>query len=263
MISEKETIAALIDEVRQKRELRGLSEQLVLDMLKSKLDRKGLEISGLSKLSDRDRKIIIKEVRAELRLLHGRFQSSTKNKEKTLKKEGKAALLNTHLSTKERIPDYEKIKSLISDLKVKSILDLGCGLNPIALGSPELTYYASDINNEELSLIENYFKEKNINGKVFFHDLTKSEMSDLPEADICLVFKVLDILKDRKKIAYNILENVKCRLFLVSFPTKKLSGKRMNNPKRFWFESIVNKLGFSVKSFETSNEIFYLISRDK
>ena len=116
------------------------------------------------------------------------------NREKFLNQGKIKELLSTHISTKERIPFYPKLKRTINELEPKSILDLACGLNPIALSNKEATYYASDIKKPDLKLIKKFFKKNNIRGKVFQYDL-KSPTSQLPKADLCLIFKTLDIIE--------------------------------------------------------------------
>ncbi len=251
----------LVDDTKKKKELKGIADSVVLNALKSVATRMGIADSELGNLSGYDKKLIIKEARARLRLMHGRFQITKKDKTKIFEKEGIDSLLKAHSSTKERFEDYQKIKSILSDLKVNSILDIGCGINPISLSSKEITYYACDINEDELSLVREYFKNNNISGRVFFFDLENSDISSLPKADICIIFKVLDILNGRKKITLELLKKVNCSYFLVSFSTRKISGKPMNNPKRRWFESILSSLGYQISIFETKNEIFYIVKK--
>ena len=261
MENEDSILAQIIKQIKNKKELAGLDNKVVENTIFSYLKNKNIQISKLISLSPHDKKLIIKEIRADLRLLHGRFQASKKSKKNILKKQGIESLLQAHSSTKERIEDYEKIKSVIASLKIKSVLDLGCGLNPIALASQDITYYASDINNEEISLIKSFFDQKKIAGDAFIYDLREKDTSGLPSADLCLVFKVLDIFKNKREIALHILTRINCKFFLISFSTKKLSGKAMNSPRRLWFESIVKNLSLSSETFETSNEIFYLIKK--
>lgn len=250
----------LLEEIKKKRELSGLSNIVVAESINNYLDKSKISLSKLSSLSDRDRKFIVKEIRLSLRLLHGRFQANTKNRSKMLAEGNIKSLLMSHSSTKERINKYPEIKSIISKLNVKSILDLGCGLNPIALASKDVKYFAYDINEAELSIIKEFFIKNNIQGEAHFYDLTKFEKEDFSQADLCLLLKVFDILKKRGyKLVESILLGIQCKYLLVSFSTKKLSGKKMNQPKRQWFEKTLKKLDFSFKIIEMENEIFYLI----
>jgi len=248
---------SLIKKIKQKKELSGLADSVVKETLQSYLKKHNI---SLTKTTHYTKKILVKEIRAQLRKLTGRFQKGIKNKENLPYKE----LLKTHSSTAERIDFYPKLKRRISKINPKTILDLGCGLNPIALASKKTKYYASDIKEDELKIIKKFFKEKNIKGKTFIQDL-RNPPKKFPKADICLILKVFDILEENKKkriiLTQKILKALDCKTILVSFPTKKLSGKKMNNPKRIWFENILINKKF--KTFASDNEIFYLILEPK
>jgi len=247
----------LIKGIKEKKELSSLSGQLVKECLMDYLEKHRI---SPNKLAKQDSRLIIKEVRAELRFLSGQYQKSFKDRPKLLKKNNLKELLNTHSSTSERLGFYPLIKSKIQELKIKSVLDLGCGLNPIALASHDLIYFASDIKEDELFLIEQFFKENKINGKTFVLDLRKP-LINLPKTDLCILFKVLDVIDKKHKLSEKIILSLPSKYILISFPTKKLSGKSMNHPKRKWFENILirNKLEF--ETFSIPNEIFYLIKR--
>jgi hypothetical protein len=244
--------------IKSKKELVGLAESVVLESLENYLNKNGI---NFSKTSEKERKIILKEVRADLRLLAGRFQKGAKDKKQMLYSGGIEKLLKTHSSTYERISFYPEFKRIIKSLKPKSILDLGCGLNPIALASLKIEYYASDIREDELEIISEFFKSKKIKCHTFILDL-RNVKKDLPKTDLCLILKVLDIVDPKHRISGSLLDKIKSKNIIVSFSTKKLSGKKMNFPRRFWFEELLNSKGLKFETFESENEFFYLIKNN-
>lgn len=248
---------SLIKEIKEKRELSGLSNEIVKYCLESRLEKYKI---APEKLTKQDSRLIIKEVRAELRFLSGQYQKSLKNRPKLFKKNNLIGLLNTHSSTSERLEYYSIIKDKINNLGIKSILDLGCGLNPIALASPNIIYFASDIKEDELSLIAQFFKENEIKGETFVFDL-KKPLSNLPKTDLCILFKVLDVIDKKHKLSEKIILSLPSKYILVSFSTKKLSGKPMNHPQRKWFEKVLIRNHLRFEAFSIPNEIFYLIKR--
>lgn len=246
----------LIKKIKEKREFSGISESLIYDLLLDYVKKHNLD---LKKINERDLKLIVKEIRLILRNYSGRFQTSFKDRLKLLDNYRINDLLKTHFSTSERTDFYPFLKKIISNLKVKSILDLGCGLNPIALADQKILYYASDIREDELELIRLFFKKNKISGKVFSYDLRKIK-PNLPVVDLCLVLKVLDIFGAEKRvISEKILDFVKCKNFIISFSSRKLSGKPMNRPERIWFEKILQSKKLKYKKLYSKNEIFYLI----
>ncbi len=254
-----DSLINLIKEIKLKKEFADLPDSLIENMLVQYLEKHSILIENLSA---KQSKIIVKDVRSKLRLLTGRFKKTLKNRGEFLEQDSIEELLKTHTSTSERISFYPKLKKIINSLNVNSILDLGCGLNPIALASPEIRYYASDIKKEELEIIERYFKKNKIKGRAFVYDLINSE-EVLPEADLCLLFKVIDVIdpasKKRGRLTENLLLRIPCQKILASFATKKISGQPMKHPKREWFERLLKRLKFDFDILYADNEIFYLI----
>src|SRR3989339_427150 len=227
---------SIIIKIKEKKELSGISDILVLELLEKKLSRYRVDLSQIKKA---DLKIIVKEVRAELREYSGRFKLPEKKTDILIESNNKEGLLNSHLSTRERLDFYPKLKEFLFPLHITSILDLGCALNPIALSSKDIHYYASDIDTDNLDIVKRYFEKNNFPGETFVFDLRNIDSSVLPKADLCILFKY----------------------FLVSFATKKISGKSMKFPERHWFELMLSRLGLKFETIHSSNEIFYFIKK--
>ncbi|MDO8564149.1 MAG: hypothetical protein Q7R87_04020 [Nanoarchaeota archaeon] len=255
---EEELIKSLCFSVKEKKELSGLANSIVEEAIKSYFSKNNIKKSNFS---EKEKKLVIKEVRSNLRRLSGRFQNTSSLQQELLESGKIEDLLKTHSSAEERIADYPFLKGKISPLHIKSILDLGCGLNPIALASKGIKYYATDINQNDLDLVKEYFNMNNISGEAFLYDL-RNLNSPLPKADLCLILKVFDVLEERgHKLAEKIIKFIQCKYLLVSFSTKTLSGKPMNHPQRGWIEQLLKRLNYSYESFKTKNEIFYLIKK--
>lgn len=248
----------LVLKIKQKKELCGLSNSIIRSSLEEYLSKDRI---SLETLSEKEKKLVIKEVRANLRLLAGRFQTSKKSKKNLLDKNEISSLLQTHSSTAERINNYGLIRDVLGRLGVRSILDLGCGLNPIALASKGTKYYASDINSGDLSIVSEYFRKKGIVGLTFVLDIRHIK-DPLPETDVCLMLKLLDVVDPKHTLSEEILKKIPSKNLIVSFSTKKLSGKKMNFPKRFWFEKLLNKLQYKFQILESENELFYVIEKN-
>ena len=247
----------IVRKILEKKELSLIDPRLVEKALSLYLKKNRFLIE---KLSAAQLKIVIKDIRASLRESVGRFQIGIKDRERLLEIGEIQKLLNTHSSTKERIDFYPTLKEIIRKTGAKSILDLGCGINPLALADLKVKYYASDINLSDLNLVKNFFEKKKIDGEVFICDLTKIENCKLPEVDLVLLLKVFDILgKEDYKIAKRVLEAIKSKHLIISFSTRTLSGKKMNRPRRLWFEKLLNSSFYRFDTLSSANEIFYLV----
>ncbi|MBI2499730.1 methyltransferase domain-containing protein [Candidatus Woesearchaeota archaeon] len=155
---------------------------------------------------------------------------------------------------------YTKIFNITK--KPKKILDFGCGLNPLYFPYKDIYYIATDINKNILKKVKKHFKKSNIKGEVFYLDIKDfNEIKKLNKVDVVFIFKVLDLLKKDKLTTLGIIKNLKTKFVVVSFPTKTVYGKRMNYPKRKWFDNILNKLKYKYEIIRFFNEIFYIIRK--
>lgn len=251
---------SLIKIIKQKHELSGITDKVIKREIANLQKKYKVPLKNLAR---KEQKIIVKEIRAALRKYVGQYRASTKNRELLLKKNKLTDLLESHTSTRERLSSYKELKKILKKLKISSILDLGCGLNPLALATPSYIYYAADINEGELALIKKYFKKHKIRGKTFIYDLTNPTKS-LPKADCCLLLKVLDVVaNNNQQLTRKIINTIPARYIIISFATHKLSGKPMNLPTRPWFENLLEQGGYIYTKIKTENEVFYIIKRSR
>ncbi len=231
----------------------ALIEEVIDNVLKS--------YKNLNNIKDSDKKVLVKEIRAKLRRSTGMFQKGiTEKKRKKLESTDVEEMLKTHISTAERLGDYTLIKEKISALKIKSILDLGCGLNPLALASKNVDYHAYDIRQDEISILNDFFTKEKISGKAEIYDIRKYN-KDLPSADLILIWKVLEIVGgDTHALSRKLIQSLKYKYLMISFSTCTLSGKKMLHKKRIWLEKIIKEENKNYEAFQTSSEIFYLIN---
>ncbi len=250
---------SLVYEIKAKKELSDIPDDLVISTLNDYLKNHRINIPE----NKRARKSLVKIIRAELRRFAGQYSLSTKSKkDKLLASNNFQELLKHHSSTKERLNDYTLLKEIISKLNPKSILDLGCGINPLAIASKGVFYHAYDIKNEDLEIVSSFFKANDISGDV--HNLDIRKVVNFQEVDLCIILKVLDILGDNKtELAKKFLTNIQAKNFIVSFATKTLSGRPMNRPHRRWFENILVNLQLHYTIMKTNQEIFYNILKGR
>ncbi|MBL7056733.1 hypothetical protein ISS09_00475 [Candidatus Woesearchaeota archaeon] len=261
----------LIVDIMSKKELQNLDKKIIEKELKNFLEKnhnlkKKLETKDYNKRSE-EYKIVLKEIRRQLRDIYGVFiQKNYSKREKLLEKNSIEEILKLHKSTKERLPYYKEVYSKIFEItgKEQTILDLACGLNPISYGflGYKPKYIASEISEKDLEFIQEFFNKKNINGKTIAIDLvTEQNKLGNIEADICFLFKALDSLETRKRhISKALIETLNCKWIVVSFSKISLGGsKKIEKSKRNWLITFINKKSFSYKEFEVKNEFFVVI----
>lgn len=245
----------IISRIKAKKELSGISDEIVKELLSAYLKKTNISPESIS---EKDEKILIKDIRSKLRKYAGRFKKHG-SVEKLIDLGLTEKALAYHSSTKERIDFYPELKKMIKKIAPKSILDLGCGLNPIAIADKNIFYYASDIDESNLNIVKKFFHKYKIKGRTFLADIRKGR--HFPKADLCLILKVIDIVKMPHKEIESLLLLLNCPNIIVSFSTITLSGKPMDSKRRFWFERILEKLKLNFTIINSKNEIFYLIRK--
>ncbi len=276
----------IISEVQKKKELNSFSEKAILKFAEYILKRDSKALSAITNLDldllEKNKHFLkfIKEIRAYCRRVYGVYITKDYYKKDLLlsnydfKEPDLISLLKLHLSTKERLEYYPEIyKKLIEKTCIpNSILDLACGLNPLAsefIPNSPIKYFASDLSEKDVDFLNKYFnkailKKKFVEGSYAFRlDLSlESSLSELNkfETDWCLILKGLDPIEEiNENISYELVKNIKSKWIIVSFPTLTVSRKPMNNPRRNWFEKVLNRSNLEFETIDINNELFYII----
>ena len=269
----------IIEKIKEKKGFSELNDALVGEKIEETLRQNPKLKNFLERPRSEGYKNIIKLTRAKLHSAYGVFQKEDKKRVYGLLDELREAdivpeiysihrmLLSSVLSTKERLPFYEEIYTKIFAITgyPRSILDLGCGFNPMSfpfMRLEEVDYCAYDINKEDIRILDEYFSimgdDLNGKAKLFRFD----EGNEFPSADVCFLFKVLDVLdKKGHKKSEELIKSLKCRWIVASFSTKTVSGKQMKHAYRGWMDRMLKRLGYEFKVLEFPNEIFYVIKK--
>ncbi len=243
----------IINKIKEKKSLISLDDSYV-DYFINKFLNLNYKIKKKyinNNLKKSDLIMIVKGVRNELNKTYGQFWLNELNN------------LESHKSTKERINNYKKIYDNIFKITgvPKVLFDISAGLNPItySLIKNNTYFIVSELTDNDCKRLANYFKKENINGNVIKINLFNYEK--LPKSDICLLFKILDLFDDHK-LAEKLIKDIETKYIVVSFSTIDINNKRMNYPKRGWFEKMLGRINLTYNKFETNNEIFYIIKKD-
>ncbi len=281
---ESHIIMLLAADIRRKKELSGLDEGIVKSNLKEYFEKNKKSLSKLAQYqSDKqlrksaDYELALKAIRANLYQSYGMYKivsDEPETKQYFLRKlrvrrvteDDYRKVLSLHLSTKERFEHYPHVYGEIFKItgKPEVILDLGCGLNPLAYRYMPVKisrYIASDIDKGSLEFIQQFFNILGIDGRTVVLDLqNEADIQKLAfiDCDICFMFKLLEI---DKRIAEEIVSAVSAKFIAASFSTVSVTGKIMSSPGREWFEKMLKRLKYKFSAFKTENEIFYIIKK--
>jgi 16S rRNA (guanine(1405)-N(7))-methyltransferase len=177
-------------------------------------------------------------------------------------------IMNQHASTKERLPILSQFyTTLLADLPpVHTVVDLACGLNPLALPwmpvAVDVTYYAYDIYQDMVDFLNAFMALAGVKGQAEARDVIHA--CPTFKADLALILKAIPCLEQIDKSAGpRLLDMINADHLLISFPGHSLGGRekgmRVNYETRFW-ELVAHK-NWAIKRFEFANELVFLVTK--
>ncbi len=173
-----------------------------------------------------------------------------------------------HASTRERLPVLERFytETLATLAPIHSLLDLACGLNPLALPwmplAEDVTCYACDIYQDMLDFLNAFFDHFRINGQASLCDLT-AEIPARP-VQLALALKTIPCLEQLDKtVAPRLLDGLNAPALLASFPARSLGGRSKGMPEFYeaHFRELVAGRPVEMLKYEFSSEIVFVVKR--
>jgi 16S rRNA (guanine(1405)-N(7))-methyltransferase len=179
-----------------------------------------------------------------------------------------ADIMRAHASTRERLPILEAFyQETLGRLgPIQSVLDLGCGLNPLALPwmplAADAVYYACDLDGQLVAFVNGALDVLGRPGRAVVCNL----IEDAPTypVDVALALKLLPCLEQLDKaISLRLLESVQARQIIVSFPVQSLGGrsKGMRANYETHFEELMVQTTWEVQRLAFQSELAFVIKK--
>jgi len=179
------------------------------------------------------------------------------------------APLRHHASTRERVPILERFYSELWRVvpRPASLLDLACGLNPLALPWMGLaagaTYHACDIYADMVAFVASFLALVGQPGGGFVCDLVARP----PElrADVALALKLLPVLEQRDKGAgIGLLRALNARHVVVSYPSASLGGRSRGMAEGYerHFSELVAAEPWTIERLVVPGELVFVITKE-
>jgi len=177
-------------------------------------------------------------------------------------------VMQFHTSTNERLPVLERFfnETLAEIGPVQSILDLACGLNPLARPWIPLVeggqYFACDIYADMVAFANAFLVHTRQDGRAEVYDLVQEVPAR--SVQVALALKTIPCLEQvDKEIGLRLLEGVQAGHILVSFPAHSLGGRSKGMVKNYesHFREMVSVHSWLVKRFEYPGELAFLVSK--
>lgn len=176
--------------------------------------------------------------------------------------------MRTHSSTQERLPILEEFfhTTLACIAPVTSILDLACGLNPLALPwmplAEKCSYYGCDIFNDMTGFLNQFLAHFEITGRIESSDITQLKFPR--QAQVAFLLKTLPCLEQLEKgISPVLLDAVPADALLISYPIRSLGGRAKGMGKTYetQFKKLMAGRNWRVERFEFKNELAFLVKK--
>jgi 16S rRNA (guanine(1405)-N(7))-methyltransferase len=231
MADRLDALERLIEEVQASPKYRLISPELVRHVAEQEISKR------------RNHKEAVKAVRNKLHQVGGAYLEGRDESARWLEELSKGHpggdehalrhacldIMRYHASTRERLPFLAEFYATLFSglLPVQSLLDLACGLNPLARPWIPLTadcvYYACDIYQHMTYFLQQAFPLLGISGQAWVCDLTQQ----VPEqsVDVVLLLKTLPTLEQLdKQSSKRLLQQLNARYIVVSYPLRSLGG---------------------------------------
>ncbi|MFP3284205.1 MAG: hypothetical protein RXO65_02050 [Candidatus Nanopusillus acidilobi] len=275
-------LSEIINEIKNKKELRNISDKVVENILKRELRKKQYLYKRLSSIknikqlkNDEEFYLLFKEVRRILHELYGLYTPKEDkeidkilfNNEMTLEQKIIELLMLTR-STAERLNFYKEIYKNIFIEKPVEILDLASGLNPISIyfsDQKPKKYYYVDISEKILDINYQILKELNIKNEGWLIDLLDPDDRIFRHYQYIFFWKIFPILEKYDFYApRNLLSKLDFDYLIISFPQKSLGKKRnLGLAWRYKIKRFVTyKLKYKIiKEFDIPYEYFLIVGK--
>lgn len=178
------------------------------------------------------------------------------------------AMMARHASTRERLGVLDDFyRTLFADLPpIGALLDLACGLNPLALPWMQLpagaVYWACDIYAGQAAFLNRWFALAGQRGEAFVCDLTTGVPPH--QADVALLLKALPCLQQLDRgIGLRLLDAIDAPTLIVSYPAHSLGGRKHGMPAHYAaaFAALVAGKPWRIDTFAFAGELVYRIRR--
>ena len=172
-------------------------------------------------------------------------------------------MMSNHASTRERLPFLEEFYSQIFALlpPVSAVVDVACGLNPLALPwmplDEDASYHACDMYADMVGFLEGFFALDLVRaqGTAAVCDVVASP----PEGsyDLAFVLKAVPCLEQiDKQAGVRLLDGLDSRFLAISYPAKSLGGRQKGMTETYpaHFEELATGRGWKelgLLEFET------------
>jgi 16S rRNA (guanine(1405)-N(7))-methyltransferase len=177
-------------------------------------------------------------------------------------------VMSHHASTRERLPILDQFyTSLLADLRpIRSVLDIACGLNPLAIPWMPLEdgteYYACDIYQGMMDFLDRFMALTRMHG----HSQTCDVLHSCPDQriDVAFLLKTIPCLEQiDKQAGSRLLHAINAQYLIVSFPARSLGGRHKGMVANYetHFRTLIAGERWTVARYEFATELVFVVRK--
>jgi 16S rRNA (guanine(1405)-N(7))-methyltransferase len=177
------------------------------------------------------------------------------------------AILAAHVSTRERLPILDRFYPAVFEVvgTPASLLDVACATHPFALPwmglPPDVCYHAYDIHEARVRLINRFFSLLGLQPLARVQDISFQPPQE--EADLALFLKELPRFEHSYGNGLALLDALRARRLVVSFPTVSAQGGRsLARRYRDYFYTLIAGRPWSILAdIEFESELVFCLDK--
>lgn len=259
------TIQTITQKILSSKKYKGLYDKTIERIVKNSIEKYG------EKHAEEKARNVLHQIWGAYYPIQTSVDKLTKNftsafEEELPLKKALLPILSLHASTNERISlldDFYKKIFAITDMPL-SIIDHGCGFNPLTIPWMELPqtciYRGFDISETQTVFLNNILHAN-------FTMSAETETQDIfvdsfPYADIVFMFKLLPTFEQQQKnSSLEIMRKQKCTYLVVSFPVKSIGGKEKGMTEFYTqkFLSDIAKENWDYQKLDFPTELVFVV----
>ena len=179
-------------------------------------------------------------------------------------------ILDQHSSTRERLSIVDRFYPAIFSVtgRPASILDLGCGLNPLALPWMDLPaaarYIALDIDSARIAFLNRYLALAGLEPLARCQDLLAHPPDD--PADVAFLLKMSPSLERQEPGAtLRLIDRLRAPSIVVSFAVKSLGGREKGMVEHYQRQvsAWIEERGWAVDELVFETELVFVVERQR
>lgn len=222
-------------------------------------------------------KTAVKATKGKLHQVAGAYQARHIDYDKALRmlrsadspqawRESCHEIMGRHASTRERLPILDDFyQTVLAGIPApRRVLDIACGLNPLATSwmplPGDVSYSAYDIYGDMMQFVSEYMELAGLHGQARVRDVIHNPPQET--ADLALLLKTLPCLEQLEKGAsMHLLDAVQARYLLISYPVSSLGGRQKGMVATYdaQFAALSEGRNWSTRRFLFSSELAFLV----